>query len=255
MQMRFFVFAWPGYLEAARRLEQRLVDRGRHVSVIASGLDNAPDHWSKLSNDSYFGDQFALCLRMFVGDVLVHIQADATIDDLDEFLRRLEHAHSEYSPGVWAPDVDYTFYATRLVTLDRELGFDGSFEHDSDLVQVLNTDCTCWSISAIVVEDLLRFTRSDWRYGWGWDHLAAAISLSRGLPVVRDLSIRVLHRRGTGYSAMQAAVEFERVKSDLPPTLKSIVALQEAVIAARYAGSIQWAIDRLRHRLPSRLVP
>lgn len=248
MHFQFFIFAWPGHALKARDLESNLVARGEDVQVIASGIDDSPERWLKLSNDAYFGDQFVSALDRFDGDVLVHVQADGSITDLDYFLQRLRYAHTILRPGVWAPDVDYTFYRTDFVLAPT--GDNVSVEEalDPSIVEVVNTDCTCWSLSSAVVQDLRGFVRPDWKLGWGWDTLAAATSSSLGLRVLRDLSVKVRHPRGTGYNTEQAAGEFDRVKATLSPEMRQLVRLQEALILERYRHSREWWKDQLRIR-------
>jgi len=246
MHFQFFVFAWPGYLEAAEAIESELKNHGQEVWVIASGLENGPQRWLKLSDDAYFGTQFQLALSRFTGDVLVHIQADAHIRDYGHFLDRLRESHMRFAPGVWAPDVNYSFYQTRLVLWPTQGHMGSSSQHDPDIVPVLNTDCTCWSLTAAVADSLRGFASPHWNLGWGWDTLASALSWSMGLQVLRDLSVVVDHPRGTGYNSQTAEDEFREVKSSLPSELRHTVLLQEAIVLERYRYSPQWMRDRIR---------
>lgn len=251
MRFQFFVFAWPGYLQSALEIEQSLLERGEEVVVISSGLEEGPSHWLKLSNEAYFGDQFSLCLQMFGGDVLVHIQSDARIADWNMFLQRMKSAYEHDTPGIWAPDVNYTFYQTSIVRFNAFGLYPSKGKSHSRLIGVLNTDCTCWSLRSELVDQLKEFVRPDWNLGWGWDSLAAAISWSQGYPVIRDLEIQVQHKRGTGYDANRAALEFQRVKKDLPSELQVILEMQESLIRERYARSGQWIKDQIRSRFRS----
>lgn len=248
MHFQFFVFAWPGWAHAAEKLEMSLVDRGEDVHVIASGIPEAPERWLSLTDDAYFGEQFVTALRNFKGDVLVHIQADASITDMDRFLHRLRTAYALCDPGVWAPDVDYTFYRTELVIAPSGFTSGKANNLDPAVVEVLNTDCTCWSLNSVVASALKDYAREDWNLGWGWDTLASAISWSMGLQVLRDLSVQVQHPRGTGYNAQVAEREFDRVRESLPSGVKQLVSLQESLILERYQHSRQWLKDRLRSR-------
>ena len=229
-------------------LERNLVDRGQPVTVVASGLDNGPDHWVHLSDDVFFGGQFAEALRHFSGDVLVHIQADAMVVDMDYFLARLRFGYEQFSPGVWAPNVDYTHYRTSLVRDRGPIKRDFNRQLDPFIVDVLNTDCTCWSLNAAVVERLREFIGPEWKFGWGWDTLAAATSWSLGYRVLRDTRVTVRHPRGAGYSARVASKEFEEVKSSLPIPTQKMISLQEQLIGERYHHSGHWFSDQWHSR-------
>ncbi len=249
MRYQLFIFAWPGHAESARALEQQFLDRRQEVTVVASGVSDGPSHWVHLSNEIYFGGQFSKALDLFSGDVLVHIQADAQLLDIDNFLKRLRFGHEQFHPGIWAPDVNYTFYETSLVRDQNPMSGLGRDELDPSVVDVLNTDCTCWSLNSVVAKELRNFARPEWRLGWGWDTLAAVTSWSLGYRVLRDTTIEIRHPRGTGYSAQEASREFEQVKSSLAEATQKLISLQEQVILERYQHSYQWFKDRLRSRL------
>ena len=246
MHFNFFIFAWPGYFEAAEIVEAELRERGENTTVIASGSEGGPERWIKLSDDAYFGSQFVQALRRFEGDVLVHIQADAVIPDFDRFLSRLRSGFDSSNAGVWAPNVDYSFYKTEFVQAPNPSERLASQTLDDSVIRVLNTDCTCWAIHAAVVEELKMFVQGDWNLGWGWDSLASTVSYSMGYAVLRDTSITIGHPRGTGYNSKEAAQEFLRVKDALTPSLQQILVCHEALILERYRHSSQWFRDRLK---------
>jgi len=244
MQYQFFIFAWPGYFEAAARLEIALQQRGCHVTVVASGAPRDNQNWIHLSEDAYFGEQFLECLSRFDGDVLVHIQADAGIPDFDIFLNRLKLGHSHPNIGIWAPDVDYTFYQTRLVR--RDFANLDQRNLDPRILPVLNTDCTCWSLAVPVVQALRDLGITESHFGWGWDSVAAAISDDLGLLVIRDSSIKIRHPRGTNYNSQLAEIEFQNLISAVPQQIQETLKEHSATVQERYSRSRQAFLDRVR---------
>ena len=250
LAFQFFVFVWPGQLERGIELEQLLLAEGEEAIVIASGVPEGPNRWVHLSDDAYFGTQFARCLQMADCDVLVHIQADATIADMPKFIGRMKSAFSRGDIAIWSPDVDYTFYRTSLVRAPSRRSCESGHPLPKHLVPVLNTDCTCWALRSDVVAPLRRYCRPDWNLGWGWDSLAAAIAWTGGSLVVRDVGIVVSHPRGTGYDSAKAETEFVQVKSDLPASISAYINVAESLIVARYRRSRYWLRDRIRSRMP-----
>jgi len=247
---QFFVFVWPGHLEHGVEIERKLQLEGEDVVVIASGVPQGPPHWVHLSNNEYFGAQFSRCLQIADCDVLVHIQADAAIADVPEFIGRMKSAFSRGDIAIWSPDIDYTFYRTSLVQAPRRPSCESADPLPKHLVPILNTDCTCWALRSDVVTQLRSYCRPDWNLGWGWDSLAAACAWTGGSLVVRDVGIVVSHPRGTGYDSAKAETEFVRVKSDLPVPISAYIAVVEALIMARYRRSRHWLGDRVRARVP-----
>jgi len=244
MQHQFFIFAWPGYFEAAAQLEIALQQRECNVAVIASGAPRDKKNWIHLSEDAFFGEQFLECLSRFNGDVLVHIQADAGIRDFDIFLSRLELGHSHPDVGIWAPDVDYTFYKTPIVR--RNLSNFDQRNLDSSTFQVLNTDCTCWSLTRPVVRALRDLGITESHFGWGWDSVAAAISDDLGLLVIRDTSVNIRHPRGTNYNSQLAEIEFQSLISATPQQIQVTLKEHSAIVQDRYSRSRQAFLDRVR---------
>lgn len=247
---QFFVFVWPGQVDQGMEIERALLTQGEEVIVIASGVPKGPSHWVHLSNEAYFGAQFATCLEMADRDILVHVQADAQVADFPELIRRMKLAFDREDIGIWAPDVDYTFYKTEFVRAPDTIFVDPENPLPGYLVPVLNTDCTCWALRSTIVSQLRAYQRPNWNLGWGWDSLAAACAWISGSLVVRDVEIVVAHPKGTGYDATQANTEFASVKKDLPPAMKAYVAVAEELILSRYSRSSHWVRDRLRSRIP-----
>jgi len=246
MRYQFFVFAWPGYFQAASQLQHALQIRGCDVSVIASGADGWDANWTHLDNSAYFGEQFLTSLDAFDSDIFVHIQADALIPDLDHFLRRLKLGHSHPRVGIWAPDVDYTFYRSSIVKMRGQSNRDKARE--TGLIEVLNTDCTCWSITKPVVDRLMSLNIKESHFGWGWDSIAAAISSDLDLLVLRDEQIKIRHPRGTNYNSVGAESEFAHLLTNLPGAIREKILRDNAEIHHRYNRSTLAIYDKVRRK-------
>lgn len=207
MRIHAFVFNWPGEKQHARPLEEALAP---HVPVVVVNADDARraefPHWVHVGADAYFTRQWEEALRRFDGDVLFHVQADASLPDVPTLLRACE-ASMALGAGVWAPDVDFTPH-----TYDRRR----LVEVAPGVVEVPNTDCTCWAIHADVLRATPRVDPARNRLGWGIDYLVAATALRLGRKVVRDHRFQVLHPRGTGYDVRRARRELRALLRALP---------------------------------------
>jgi hypothetical protein len=219
----YVVFCWPGWERNATGLARSIGELGRAVTVLGSGSTSTEVPWVTLSNDAYFGDQFRAAIGRFDADVLVHIQADATIDDVSGFVSRVEEAFRNERIGIWAPDVDHTFWRTQRVGLGTRSNSALQLRPSERLV--VNTDCTCWALRASVIEGFRSLNLSQAHYGWGLDFTGAALAYLDDLLVVRDLGILVTQPMGTGYALDEAATEFEHLLAAMPTEIRGMVNL------------------------------
>lgn len=218
LRFQAFVFNWPGEKQRARALEVHLAP---HCPVVVVNSDDARrgefPHWVHVGADAYFTRQWDEAVRRFEGDALLHVQADAWIDDVPALLRGAEDAIAR-GAGVYAPDVDYTTH-----TYDRSR----LVELAPGLCAVPNTDCTCWVIHADVVRATPQVDPVRNRLGWGIDYLVAATALRLGRAVVRDYRLQASHPRGTGYDVRRAREELRALLRSLPrETARDVDALR-----------------------------
>ena len=66
------------------------------VNVINSDESNEPSEWENVGNDYWFGGQFKKAMEMFTGDVLMHIQADASYNNWGELIVDAKKYFSQY---------------------------------------------------------------------------------------------------------------------------------------------------------------
>lgn len=201
-KIKCFIFSWKGQYDNAVKLESQLknlVD----VTVINSDDDNKPEHWVNIGNECYFSEQFKTALNLFDEekyDFFFHVQADASYEDWESILNSAKDSFEKYNWGVFAPNVDDTFYIGERTDL---------FSLKDDLMVVANTDNTCW----IVHKDMIYLMKENIdlmennQLGWGWDLLICAFAHIEKRYVIRDYKFTVNHPLSSGYKKDQAEQE------------------------------------------------
>ena len=212
------IFSWKGQFENAVRLQEQLSPL-LDVVVINSDDDNSQDGWINIGNECYFSDQFRTALDLFDDskyDVLWHIQADASYSEWSPILKSAIDSYYEYNWGVFAPNVNDTFYISERT--------DVSVLHEN-LKIVATTDNTCWFIHKDYIKAMKDryYLMENNVLGWGWDLIICALSHIDGRYVIRDYSFEVHHPTSTGYMKDQAEKEMQEMFS------KCDYILQEAI--------------------------
>ncbi len=111
MNIQTFIFNWRGQYEKTIEKETQLKALGKSPIVINS--DDAYNNvagWHHIGDDCYFGEQFAKAVELFTGDVLFHVQADASYDNWEQLYEDAEKHFEKTDWGIYAPNVDYTWY-------------------------------------------------------------------------------------------------------------------------------------------------
>lgn len=215
MNIQPFIFNWKGQYKKTIEKEQSLQKIFDKVTVINSDDTNEEERWVNIGDDCYYTDQFMKALELFDGDVLFHIQGDASYDKLDELVSDAKKYFEEYEWGIYAPNVDYTWYTSENTDID-------SLQSNHDNIKmVADTDCTCWFIHKDVINDFLdrKIDMTDQKMGWGIDLCLSAISFLLGRPVIRDYNHTIDHPPGTNYNKGQASDEmlvlWNRLSNDI----------------------------------------
>jgi hypothetical protein len=156
----------------------------------------------------------------FDGDILFHVQGDATFENWKCVVDNAKKYFEKYNWGIYAPNVDYVWLSSEKVNLKTVL-----FE-ESTLSMVTNPDCTCWFIHKDVINffhSLNIDLESNNKYGWGIDWIMCALSYQLGRPVIRDYEFSVSHPKQTGYNAKEASVDLNRLVHSLDIDLQMVI--------------------------------
>lgn len=244
MKIHAFVFCWPGYAQKAAYLE-KLLASNCHVTVVNCDETQVNEHpdWCHLDGSAHFTEQWNKAISMLEGDILFHIQSDASLNQIPATLQACAHLISHHNVGVWAPNVNYTPHQFSRQKLKKLI---------SDVYEVPQTDCTCWALHSSVVERAPKFDPLTCKFGWGIDWLTIATSRIMNLKVVRDYRFTVQHPRRTSYNRSVAEMEWLSIKEKLPQQLHDELKVLEAEYLYAYKHDRFGIWDRIKaasHRL------
>lgn len=220
-----FIICWSGHEEHARQIAGALESSVDFLTVIYSNPSEQPEtgagEWIRVSDDWFYGRKCAETLRLHAGDIMLHVTADAKSDDWPQLVRRCRSIHEQYDDlGIWAPDIEYTDYLTETVRI-ASLG-------DPRLLLVSQTDSIVWSMSAPVVRRLRELDYECNNLGWGIDWFAISHATANNLLVIRDMAVKIIHPRGTGYSDAHAISQMQEFLAQMTPQEKVQFALLDA---------------------------
>jgi hypothetical protein len=226
---------WPGkYKEGQKIIDDLMTDGYKDIVAIVSG-EEQEIHAPKviyLNDEAYFGEQFRESLKMFEGDILLQIQSDALIMNSKELINSCKNAYeSGLNIGIWAPDINYTSWITEISSKKWLLNkYDKRIKKLYGLVEVINTDCTCWALSKEVIEELNTLDLKDSKYGWGLDLIASAICRSQKIKVMRNINLIVKHPKSTGYNEEKASLEWVQLKKNLPRLIRKNININKITL-------------------------
>jgi hypothetical protein len=195
------IFCWPRKVQDALRICESAAQRADKVTVIDASTEPVEYQgnwdWIKIDPACYFGHKFAHALRVFQGDVLLQIQADASHTDWGAVVELCRLRFAEISSlGIWSPEIDFTTWPTSRVKL---------YDTDSrQLLGVVQTDCIVWAMRKEVVEYLRHFDYTANNLGWGIDWAAIGHCYANKAFVLRDSATNIVHPEGTGYNQTEA---------------------------------------------------
>jgi hypothetical protein len=219
MNIQPFIFNWKGQYEKTLIKEESLQKIFDRVIVINSDDTQEEERWVNIGDDCYYTDQFMKALELFDGDVLFHIQGDASYDKLDELVSDAQKYFEEYEWGIYAPNVDYTWYSAKNTDIQSLQS------NHENIKMVANTDCTCWFIHKDIINEFLnrKIDMSDQKMGWGMDLCLSSISFILGRPVIRDYFHTIDHPPGTNYNKEIASNEMINLWNRLDTDIKECV--------------------------------
>lgn len=217
-----FIFNWKDQYEKTKHKENQLLNLNYKPVVINSDETVEEDLWVNLGDSAYFNKQFLTALSIFnssTEEVFFHIQADASYDNWENLINDAKFYYNKYNWGIFAPNVDYTWYTAERTDIDTL----GILDY-ANLRFIGSPDCTCWFIHRAVIEKFLTFTISmnKYKFGWGWDIILPAISYLINRPVLRDYAHTIQHPQGTNYNKDKAELEMIDLFNRLPENLKML---------------------------------
>ena len=218
-----FIISWTGQLEKAQHIAGQLEATGISATVIHSDFAESfgpGEQGMKLvvvDNSWFFGRKFEEALRRSKKGPILIVQADAAASDWGALANRFEDRLRDFPIGVWAPDVFHTSWVTSKVKI-RPLD-------DPSLIQVSQTDGIVFGLSSNVAELMKGLNYESNDFGWGIDWAAIIFAVTRNQLVVRDFSVKISHRKGSGYGQEEAALQQERFLSQLSDSEKAVLEL------------------------------
>jgi len=216
VKIHSFIFNWRGQYEKTKEKINQLEAIGHIPTVINSDEEHNDEGWVNVGESAYFTDQFIKALELFDGDVFFHVQGDASYNDWNNLIKDAESSFETYTWGIYAPNVDYTWYdASRTDIVGIQL-------RDKTMKLVACPDCTCWFIHKDIINVFkqLKIDMSPYKMGWGWDIIFPGISYLMKRPVIRDYHHTIDHPPGTNYNKTQAEIEMQQLFNALPHELK-----------------------------------
>lgn len=213
-----FVLCWPRWEAAAHHVAEALNGHVDHLTVLYkndTGVDESgPGEWRRIPSERFYGWQFSETLRLNAGDVMLHVQADASHGDWPWLVARCREAfRSDPDLGVWSPNVYHSWYVPRRVQVGEPKG-DGA-------AAVTVTDGVVWALSKEVTDGMARLDYADNNIGWGLTETAAAVAATRGRFAAMDLALAVKHPKGSGYNRRRAIQELRLFQRQLTQPQRS----------------------------------
>jgi hypothetical protein len=205
-----FIFNWRGQYNKTCKIESDLQGVFDEIKVINSDDENKKDSWVNIGEDSYFAKQFLTAVDLFDGDIFFHIQGDITFDRWQELKESALRYFDKYKWGIYAPNVDYTWYDSYNADIQS-----AALRDEVNLKIVSNPDCTVWMIHRDIIEILKSNLSSlaNFKYGWGLDLILCANAYLQKRLVLRDYTYTVQHPKGTGYKQDEAFNEMFQLLS------------------------------------------
>ena len=217
MKIQTFIFNWRNQYAKTKEKITQLTNIGIDPIIINSDEQYNEFGWHNIGEESYFTAQYLKAIELFDGDVLFHIQADASYDNWEPIYKAAEFYIAKYNCGIYAPNVDYTFYDSSRVDLPMF-----KFGDNQNLKMVSNPDCTCWFVHKDIINQAKErnINFAPFQMGWSFDIVFTALSFMSKRPVIRDYQFTIEHPPGTNYNKVQAEKEMHEFYATLPDDIK-----------------------------------
>lgn len=213
--VQYMIYNWSKTHENVGAYEHRLKLANKKYNVFNVDENKTLPHWIQLDDSYYFTKQFHRALEEFDGDFLFHIQGDSKLPNFSEadfnlIERQMIEAYEQTNFGVYAPNVDWTFWDNKSVLANTR------YDH---LKFVRTPDCTFWCIHKDIVNEYRKYVNvmeERNKFGWSVDLVICAISYLQKRPVLRDYRYTVQHPPSTEYDRTEAEQEMHELPNYLP---------------------------------------
>ena len=201
--MIVFIISWAGQHENARAIADALRKVADEVAIVYSDPDpeltfDVPCKLIRRPNELFWEDKFKACLDSTGSDGMLVIHADCSCDDWEFLLKRCVDAKKQNADiGVWAPNIEGTYYELRASRIFNIKG--------TDLALCAIIDAIIFYISPEIVDRMRQIKYGNNKFGWGIGSLFCANSYAQNKFVVIDQKVKVFHPRSKrGYDSAEA---------------------------------------------------
>ena len=215
--LSIFIICWEGKEKNAQYIADQLVNTADELVVIYSNKTNAilsgKGTWQIVSHEWFFGRKFAKVLEMHSTDELLLIHADAYSEDWPNLVSHYKETRSNFAQlGLWAPYLDYTPWDVSKTEITQTL--DGRYS------VTIQTDGIVLGMTSPVLRRLKTLNYENNNLGHGIDWAAILFCYVNNLLVLKDLSVKIMHPKGTEYSVEEATFQMEKFHEQLTMTEK-----------------------------------
>jgi hypothetical protein len=225
-----FVLSWPAaadnvtkIIDAMSGLDCRktVIDTSRTVPAELNGWE-----YIGITDDTFYGRQMELAVRLFDGDVFIGINGDAQSEDWAGLVNTCM-ARFETMPqiGVWSPEIDNTGWPTERVSLGPTT--------DLNVHVVAQTGSIVWALRAPIVERFRTLDLFANNRGWGIDWVAIVAAYTQGLVAVRDRKVTIHLPISESASIEEAQVQMRAMFDALSTTERVFLCLLHRALAIR----------------------
>jgi hypothetical protein len=204
--INIYIFCWKKVVENSVALYEEISKVCPNTFVINcdenTQMDQDKIKHIQLDDSYYYGGQFETAIKETpIGRVVACITGDVSpVANWGSIIQKAVDAFNTGKVGVFAPDVDYTFWTKKKRALW------------ANLWEVENTDCTIWFIHPSIIEVMRPFPfKKICNLGWGADTVVNIECNTQNLLIARDYSEKVIHPHETGYDGAVANIQMQKL--------------------------------------------
>lgn len=204
--VHMYIFCWKKVVANSRELYSRiskvcpntvLVNCDENTAFVQDEVRHI-----QLDDSHYYGGQFEAAIGATPkGAIFSCLTGDVSPDaDWATIFDKAVAAFNTGKVGVFAPNVDYTYWTKKKRALWDELW------------EVENTDCTVWFIHPSIIDVMRPIPfKKLCNLGWGTDTVVNIECNTQNLLIARDYSVTVMHPHETGYDQPSAHAQMYKL--------------------------------------------